>query len=375
MSVSVATFRRVWRSLVSTRVSTASKHTEGPIRNAYSSTPLVSCLHVPDWTHPYRLITDTLSADQLAAFRTLVPRLSRRAASDETCALKRLKVLKESPSDSASHLTQRPNAIANSKLITSDQIAANESIANQVVAKLTQSQLGSSVWTRFPRITPVGQSVLLFIRSPLSPSLLKRLSRALRSRRPRSLKLATRLNATTGMAIAATLGTEPHSFQLPQSIVRLLASTEGPHRIGIGWIPRSWHTILAAICAILLLTSLVATLSAQPQLAPWFVTICAIMFATRPDLMSFFRWTRYAAPYVASQKTLWVDKVRATLAPYMLQLVKRPTLTDYGLFSIVVAVDTADYVYVYAGVMSRWCLLGWYNRGEVYDFDALATAT
>lgn len=372
MSVTVGTFRQVWRAMVSTRASAASKYKGGSSKNAHSSTPVVSCLHVPDWTHPYRLITDTLSADQLAAFRTLVPRLPRRAVSDEACALERLKVLKESPSKAAPRLIQRQNAISNR--IATDQPTTNHPIANEVVAKSASSQLSSSVWTRFSRIAPVGQSVLLLIRSPLSPSLLKRLSRAFRPQRLRSLRLATRINASTGMAIAATLGTERHGFQLPSSIVRLLASTEGPHQIGIGWIPQSWHTIFAAICALLLLTSLMVTLSAQPQLAPWVVTVCAVLFATRPDLESFFRWTRHAAPYVASQKTLWVDKVRATLAPYMLQLVKRPTLTDYGLFSIVVAVDTADYVYMYAGIMSRWCLLGWYHRHQDYDFDTLATS-
>lgn len=350
---------------MSTQLPNTAANNGGPARKVSSPMPVVSCLHVPNWTHPYRLISDSLSADQLTAFRNLVPKISWRGVSDDACSLARLNVLKECPSNVLSRTPQHSSVVS--------QASANQTTANQLAAKSASQRLDSSVWTTFPRMTPVGQSVLLLIRSPLSPSLLNRLSRAFRPRRPRSVTFSTRLNAATGMALAATLATERHGFQLPPSLLRLLASTDGPQRIGIGWIPASWHTILAALCAILLLTSLVTALSVQPQLAPWLVTLCAILFATRPDLVSFFRWTRQAAPYVAGQKTLWVDKVRATVAPYMLQLVKRPTLKDYGLFSIVVAVDTADYVYVYAGIMSRWCLLGWYNRNDDYDFDALAT--
>ncbi|CDF77501.1 unnamed protein product [Chondrus crispus] len=46
-------------------------------------------------------------------------------------------------------------------------------------------------------------------------------------------------------------------------------------------------------------------------------------------------------------------------------------LDDYALFSVVTVVDHADYVYVYAGVLGRWCLLGWYNIADDYNFDKI----
>lgn len=64
------------------------------------------------------------------------------------------------------------------------------------------------------------------------------------------------------------------------------------------------------------------------------------------------------------------DKLRAKMAPYVMGL-RPPTLDDYGLFSVVTVVDHADYVYLYAGFLSRWVLLGWYNIADDYNFDKI----
>lgn len=65
-----------------------------------------------------------------------------------------------------------------------------------------------------------------------------------------------------------------------------------------------------------------------------------------------------------------LDKVRASVAPYVMRL-NPPVLDDYGVCSVVTVVDGADYVYVYVGFLGRWMLLGWYNRGDDYNFDKI----
>lgn len=351
MSIAANALRRFWQSAF----------THGKGRVLYTNVrgkPVssVSCLHVPDWIYPYRLVVDSSCADQLAAFRTLS---WQRSAHFRDTAERHV----------SEHVKQRNSFMSS---VSSKMNQNTSSCVTRMNLNSTNVQPNPNSSTTTPRIAPIGHSILLLIRSPLSPRMIKRLARTCRRRQLRSTSLLSRLNATASMALATTLvGTEHHQYNVPPIFLRLLASTEGPHRIGIGWIPSSWHTLLAALCAILLLSSLMITLTAQPQLAPWTITLCAVLFSSRPDLASFFQWTKESAPYIAQQKTLYVDKVRATLAPYMLQLVRRPTLKDYGLFSIVVAVDTADYVYVYAGVLSRWCLLGWYNLHDDYNFDKL----
>ncbi|PXF40967.1 hypothetical protein BWQ96_09322 [Gracilariopsis chorda] len=99
-----------------------------------------------------------------------------------------------------------------------------------------------------------------------------------------------------------------------------------------------------------------------------FQSRCAICFATRPDLHNFLACVTERAPQLAKRKTLLLDRIRVRLAPYIMK-VRQPVLYDCGLFSVLTVVDHADYVYVYAGALSRWCLLGWYNVADDYNFD------
>lgn len=107
-----------------------------------------------------------------------------------------------------------------------------------------------------------------------------------------------------------------------------------------------------------------------PHAVPWLLLSATVCFAARPDLDSFRAWTKRCAPMVAKKKTMLLDKVRAQMAPYMMRF-NPPVLDDYGLFSVVTVIDAADYVYVYAGFLSRWVLLGWYNIADDYNFDKI----
>lgn len=286
---------------------------------------------MPDFAASYRLIADTVPADTLVAFRTLLRHRTGTVSG------------KAPPSVTPSSCNG--TATANIK--------------------------HSNASTPCLRVTAVGQSTLLLIRSPLKRQSLRSLANALRPQRKRSVSMLTRLNASAGMPLAATLATQHHPYHLPPAMLRLISSpsSTGPHRLGIGILPPFLHTLLALLLALLAAAAATATLLHNPALAPWAVAIATIAFATRPNLPSFFQWVRESAPHVVARKALVVDKLRASVAPYVLQFIRRPTLADYGLFSLVTATDADDYVYVYAGVLSRWCLLGWYNRQDDYNFD------
>lgn len=177
------------------------------------------------------------------------------------------------------------------------------------------------------------------------------------------------LSASAGMGLAAAVAREERDPG-PESLLRLLSSTEGPHRIGVGVLPSPLRALLAAFLAWLMAGGLSYTVMIYPHVLPWLMVAAAVCFATRPDLDSFLAWTKRCAPQVAKNKKMLVDKIRTQVAPYIMGL-RPPVLSDYGLFSVVTLMDHADYVYVYAGFMSRWCLLGWYNAADDYNFDKI----
>lgn len=175
------------------------------------------------------------------------------------------------------------------------------------------------------------------------------------------------------MALAALVAQEQRDASGPVSLLRLLSSTAGPQKLGIGWIPAPVRILLANFLLCATLGAGVWLVVLFPAVVPWLATGAAVLFAARPDLDSFRMWTRRTAPKVAERKTLLVDKIRAKVAPYVMGL-RPPVLDDYALFSVVTVVDHADYVYVYAGVLGRWCLLGWYNVADDYNFDKIRAA-
>lgn len=248
--------------------------------------------------------------------------------------------------------------------------------------------------SRSPTMAVLGDAVLLFRSTSLDPTTASRVVRhlqrkALPPRASRSAaaagrgaarsggRVVTRLaspvaavHAATGMGLVALAAHEQRVSSGPVSLLRILSSTDGPQQLGIGWIPKPIRILLAnfALCATL--GAAVWLVVLNPVAVPWLVTAAAVLFAARPDLDSFRRWTRQTAPKVAQRKALLVDKIRTTVAPYMMAL-RPPVLDDYALFSVVTVVDHADYVYVYAGVLGRWCLLGWYNIADDYNFDKI----
>lgn len=178
------------------------------------------------------------------------------------------------------------------------------------------------------------------------------------------------LNAAAGMGLTAVITQEGRDRGGPESILRLLSSTDGPQKIGVGVLPAPLRLALANLLACVTGGAAIYFVTMFPQVVPWFVICVAVLFATRPDLHSFQAFTKASAPVLAKKKAQLVDKLRTQIAPYMMGL-RPPTLADYGLFSVVTVVDHADYVYVYAGALSRWCLLGWYNMADDYNFDKI----
>ena len=200
----------------------------------------------------------------------------------------------------------------------------------------------------------------------------RRIARSVPRMIPRFVS-ARPLPAAAGMALAAIAREQPSST--PESLLRILSTEhpdEGPRRIGIGVLSPLGRSLLALFTTILAIVSVVALVVTHPSLTPWVVGTATVGFATRPDRDSFLAWARACAPKVAERKKIIGDKIRARLAPYVMRF--RPLyLNDYGLFSVVTFKDHADYVYVYAGFLSRWCLLGWYNVQDDYNFDKILT--
>lgn len=184
-----------------------------------------------------------------------------------------------------------------------------------------------------------------------------------------------RLMWSAGLLSVAIAGTDGQNGYYSTSVFRDLRANNGPRKIGIGWIPPSLHSVLAAILFLLSLCGSAIIILSYPQSLPWFVGGGILAFSTRPDLDSFLAWTRREAPRVAARKALLIDKLRAISTPFVITWIKRPDLTDYGLFSLVTLSDHADYIYIYAGVFSRWFLLGWYNLLDDYNFDYIDTIT
>jgi hypothetical protein len=185
-----------------------------------------------------------------------------------------------------------------------------------------------------------------------------------------------RLMHAAGMGLTAAITREEREEDrgVSQGILRMLSSTKGPQRIGIGWLSEDVRRLGAAAVFHSAMVAGAYVAWMIPAAWPW-VAMCAVVaYATRPNLASFRQFLRERAPDVARRKTELVDRIRARLAPYLMGLCDPPTVHDYGLFTIVSARDYADYVYVYFGFLSRWVLLGWYNADHEFDFDKLKAA-
>lgn len=225
-------------------------------------------------------------------------------------------------------------------------------------------------------MTAIGDTIVLF-RTSVQDAYVARVARMLRRKRGKGtggailtrVSGSTLLNASAGMGLAAVVARE-HRDPGPESLLRMLSSTSGPQRIGVGWLPAAIRDLLARLCAWFSSAFSVWVMAWYPHVLPCIFVTSAVCFATRPDLASFVAWTKSCAPRVAARKTMFIDKLRAQVAPYVMGL-RPPVLDDYGLFSIVTVMDHADYVYVYAGFLSRWCLLGWYNISDDYNFDKI----
>eukprot|EP00177_Eucheuma_denticulatum_P008740 GFKZ01015878.1.p1 GENE.GFKZ01015878.1~~GFKZ01015878.1.p1 ORF type:complete len:321 (+),score=29.48 GFKZ01015878.1:26-964(+) len=228
-------------------------------------------------------------------------------------------------------------------------------------------------------MTALGDSLLLFrthLRQSYLDQLTRTLQRAQRGKRP-SKRIVTRLasssslcNAAAGMGLAALVAQEERELSAPTSLLRLLSSTKGPQRAGIGWLSPEARAIVGGLLLSVMVNALGFVVMLFPHAVPWVLVSVAVCFAARPELESFRAWTRRCAPMVARRKTMLLDKVRASVAPYVMGL-NPPVLDDYGVCSVVTVVDGADYVYVYVGFLGRWMLLGWYNRGDDYNFDKI----
>lgn len=159
-----------------------------------------------------------------------------------------------------------------------------------------------------------------------------------------------------------------------KSFLRMLCSDCGPRRIGIGWIPPAYHIAVTAC----LLSGIVAILACLFPIAIVWAGIVAMIvaFATRPDVESFSKWTKRKGPEVARSKIYWADKLRASVAPYVMGVMGGgPSVSDYGVVTVITVTDAADYVYIYLGGLSRWFLLGWWNRKDDYNFDRILRLT
>lgn len=244
-------------------------------------------------------------------------------------------------------------------------------VATSKSGRATWTCLRGAIGEYMPRLLLVGHDTVFLIRSPITWGNVVRLAFSPNSPCRRPFALLSRPSESVGMALAAVSASEGHSLQIPSFLLKLFNYDDGPRQIGIGWIPPSLYVLLAALLAVLSVCTTLTTFVFFPQTLPWFLWASSLAFSTRPDIDSFLAWTRKEAPVIAAQKKLFVDKIRASFAPYMIAWFQRPALLDYGLFSIVTFTDHADYVYIYAGAFSRWVLLGWYNKHDNYNFDKI----
>lgn len=217
----------------------------------------------------------------------------------------------------------------------------------------------------------VGDGLVLF-RGAIKGVVRERMS-AWRRAGGRHLRVANgpRILNATGMGLAAAITREERESPGLESVLRMLSSTEGPQRMGIGVLPRALRILAAIALAQAAAGSLFLLISAYPAALPWIVAAVVVAFATRPDANSFRAWVKDRAPEVAQTKQVLVDRLRARAAPYVMGL-RPPAVRYYGLFTVVTVCDHADYVYVYLGCLSRWCLLGWYNAREDWNFDRIS---
>lgn len=210
---------------------------------------------------------------------------------------------------------------------------------------------------------------MLSIRSAVKGVQMSSATKIFRPLRHCRTTLILRIIWSAGLLSAAKAVNAEQNNYLAPCAIRDLRTNNGPRTIGIGWIPSSVHSLLAGLLFLLSFCSTAFVIVSYPYTLPWILAAASLAFSTRPDVDSFLAWTRREAPRVAAQKALLIDKLRAISTPFVITWIRRPDLVDYGLFSVVTLTDHADYVYVYAGVFSRWFLLGWYNLLDEYNFD------
>lgn len=182
-----------------------------------------------------------------------------------------------------------------------------------------------------------------------------------------------RLMHAAGMGLTAAITREEREEDrgLSQGLLRMLSSTKGPQRIGIGLLSEDLRRISGQVLVHSTLAVCAYVAWSVPAAWPWLAVFSLIAYATRPDRSSFRQFLRDRAPDVARRKTELFDRLRARLAPYMMGLCDPPVVHDYNFFTLISVRDYADYVYVYFGFLGRWLLLGWYNAEQEYNFDAI----
>lgn len=181
-----------------------------------------------------------------------------------------------------------------------------------------------------------------------------------------------RLLNAAGMGLTAAITREDREGSpMPSILLRLIASSEGPQKIGVGLLPSDVRDVTASLLCNGAVVACAYAAWVMPTILPWMILCAMLAYATRPDLESFRTFMKERAPELARGKAEIVDRIRVYAAPYLMGLCNPPHVSDYGLFTVITVRDYADYVYVYFGFLSRWLLLGWYNAEDDFNFDVM----
>ena len=329
----------------------------------------------------FRLRTLSMRSSALVSARRLQHALSttrsiRTAVVSDTPTFSKMPTLRSLPSSSSSYPSgfcfRVPDMVGHNRLpltSTADTLV--------MVKSLTPNHLKSSM-------TALGDTILFFTTThgKQMRNVVKRVLRSAPKRQNTRLmhRLAgTRLlSATTGMGLAALVGREAGSG-VTFKLSNLLVSTEGPHRIGIGWLTSLQRYMLSAFMAWCGFLSVGCSLIFYPQFIHWALLSLMVLYSTRPNMNSFVGWVAECAPKVAKKKDKLMDRVRTRMTPILMQvgigvdslgweraagMLKLPTLKDYGICCLVFMQDYGGYEYVYLGGLGRWCLLGWYHLDD-----------
>jgi len=176
-----------------------------------------------------------------------------------------------------------------------------------------------------------------------------------------SLPTITEASTANGTRSDGPYRAPPITARVVERAGRRVASREGPHHIGLGWLTTVASAGAKALALILVQTFIAGAVMyvwTHPQALLTASLIAMIAYASNPTETSFLEWSRRKAPVIAAQKQGF-DAFRTRLAPYLLRF-QDWEYFDFGLFSVVRVRDFADYVYLYIGVLNRWYLTGWY---------------